>query len=122
MRLQDLERRRSYGARRTFVLFGQLRDEMLSQKRQVVFALTKRRQLNRDDVEAIEQVFTERAIRDGLLRILVRGREQTHINRNLLRAAETPHRALFKHAQKFSLQKRRHLCDLVEQERAAVGY
>ena len=89
------------------MLFGQLRDEMLSEKRQVVFAFTQRRQLNRDDVEAIEQVFTERTIRNGLLRILVRGCKQTHINRNLLRAAETPHRALFKHAQKFSLHPKR---------------
>src|SRR4051812_48658890 len=121
MRLKNLQRGLRQKTRRAIVLYRELCDEMLCQQRQVVFPLAQRWQLNRDDVQAIKEVFAQDAIEDSFFRVLVRRGEKSHVNWNLLRAAESSDGAFLKHAQKFRLKKRRHLCYLVQQKRSAIG-
>ena len=51
----------------------------------------------------------------------MRGRDDAHVDRNGLGRAHGPHFAFLQHAQELDLQRQRHVADLVEQERAAVG-
>src|SRR3954465_15157915 len=94
---------------------------MLSQQGQIVFARTQGGQLNRDNIQTIKEVFAKDACDDRLFRALVRCGKKSHVNRNLLRAAESPHGAFFENAQKFCLKQRGHLRYFVQQKRAAVG-
>src|SRR4051794_22708316 len=94
---------------------------MLRQKWNVILALAQRRQVNRDDVETIQQVFAERPRMNSLVRVFVGGGQQAHVNGNLVRTAKTAHPSLFKHAQQLRLQERRHLAYLTQQESPAVG-
>src|SRR5436853_413091 len=94
---------------------------MLGQQRQIVFARAQGRQLNRDDIQTIKEVFAKDARDDRLFRALVRCGKKSHVNRNLLRATESPHGALFENAQKFCLKQCRHLRYLVQKKRSAVG-
>jgi hypothetical protein len=40
--------------------------------------------LNREDIQPVKQILTERAISDGRAQILICRREHSHINRNRL--------------------------------------
>jgi hypothetical protein len=51
----------------------------------------------------------------------VRRRDHAHVDRDRLRRADGPHLALLQDAQQLDLQRHRHVADLVEQQRAAVG-
>ena len=55
------------------------------------------------------------------VQVAVRGRDDPHVDRDRLAAAERPHRALLQHPQQLDLQGGRHVPDFVEQQRAAVG-
>jgi hypothetical protein len=48
------------------------------------------------------------------------GRHDAHIDRLGLRRADRPYRPLLQHAQQLHLQRRRHVADLVEKQRATV--
>src|SRR5690349_23566862 len=76
--------------------------------------------MNAEDVETIEQIAAQCSFVDCLLRTAIGGREQPNVDFDLLAATETSDRALFDHAQEFCLQERRHLADLVEQQRARI--
>ena len=51
----------------------------------------------------------------------MRGRQHAHIDRLGARRADRAHRAVLQHAQQLDLQRQRHVADLVEEQRAAVG-
>src|ERR1043165_41874 len=68
VRAQGFERGLRKEAGRALVSLTQLRDEVLRKERQIAFTLAQGRHLNRDDVEAIEQVFAELTCMDGLVR------------------------------------------------------
>ena len=76
---------------------------------------------NAHDVEAMEQVLAEQAQPHALLEILVRRRDDADIR--LLRrvAADAVVLAVGEHAQQAHLQIGRHVADLVQEQRAALG-
>ena len=98
-----------------------LLQEEAGQRRDVFLALAQRRQAQADDVEAMEQVFAERAGLDPLLQVLVRGGDDAHVAAHRVVAADAIELAVGEHAQQARLQVERHVADLVEEERAAVG-
>ena len=51
----------------------------------------------------------------------MRRRDHAHVDRDRLRRADRPHLALLQHAQELDLQRHRHVADLVQEQRAAVG-
>jgi hypothetical protein len=53
-------------------LLGVLREEVFGQQRDVLAPLAQRRQVHRDDIDPIEQIFSKAAARDQLLQILIR--------------------------------------------------
>ena len=83
--------------------------------------IAERRQMNRDDVDAVEQVFAESSFRDHLGELLIRGRDDAHRPFELFDAAQTTELPLLQHAQKLHLHHLRHLADLVQEQRALFG-
>ena len=77
--------------------------------------------LDRDDVEAVEQIFLELAVGDHLPQIAVGGGDDAHVDLLGPLGAERLELALLQHAQQLRLQRRAHRADLVEEDRAAVG-
>ena len=87
----------------------------------VFAAAAQGRQLDGDDVEAVEEVFAEAAFADGLAQIDVGGGDDADVDLDFLDAAEVHEAAILEDAQDFGLGIHAHGGDFVEEERAAVG-
>ena len=81
----------------------------------------KRRQAQRHDVEAEEQVFAERALLNGVAQILVGGGDDADVGLDRRAAADGRVFALLQHPEQARLRLHRHVADLVEEQRAALG-
>src|SRR5205823_8776551 len=101
-------------------VFADLLHEMLGEQRDVVLALAKRRQKQRDDVEAIVEILAEDVLLDRLLHVEVRGRDDLHVALDRLRSADALEFLVLDDAQQLRLRGQRHLPDLVQENRAAV--
>ena len=99
----------------------ELADEVLHEQGHVFLAIAQRRQRQRDHVQAVEQVFAERAVGDHLHELGVGRGEHAHVHLDGAVLADALELALLQHAQQLGLQRRAHRADLVEEERAAVG-
>ena len=83
--------------------------------------MTQRRELDRDDVEAIQQVLAKRALRDGAAKIAMGRGEDADVDRALARRADRAARDPDSSTRSsFACSADRHLADLVEEQRAAV--
>ena len=77
--------------------------------------------LQRHDVQPVVEILAEQALLALRVEVAVRGRDHAHVDRDRLRRADRPHLAFLQHAQQLHLQRQRHVADLVEEQRAAVG-
>src|SRR5678815_1593739 len=118
--LEHFHRRRFHGRHTLVVARVELGDERLDQQRQVFLPLAERRQLDGEDVQPVEEIFAQLAALHGLNRHHVGRGEHTDVNGLLVAAAKAAERPLLQHAQQLHLRRRRHLGDLVQEERAAV--
>src|SRR5690606_19235084 len=84
-------------------------------------AVAQRRQVDADDVQAIEQVLAEVAARHLLLEIDVGRGDDANIDLDSGGITDALELALLEHAQELDLQLRLHRADLVEEDRSAVG-
>src|SRR5262245_30094739 len=87
----------------------------------VVEPFSERRQPERHDVEAVEQIFAEQTLVDLLLQIAIGRGDDPDIRLDRRAAADRGVFALLQHAQKTRLRFHRHVADLVEKERASFG-
>ena len=94
---------------------------MLRERQNVLAPLAQRRKLDGDDGQAVVEVFTERALPDGLLEIDVRGGDDSNVNLARRGVSERRELALLKYAEQSRLSFGRDVADLVEEERAAIG-
>ena len=106
--------------RRQALLLGQ-REEVPDQVGHVLGALAQRRQPQRHDVEAEEQILAEQALLDQDAQVLVGGGDDAHVGLDRRAAADGGVFALLQHAQQPRLRLHRHVADLVEEQRAALG-
>ena len=83
--------------------------------------LAKRRQTNRERVDAVVQVFAEAAVADELFERAIGRRYQAEVDLDRLLAAEPLETAIFEHAQQLGLRDERQVADFVEEQRAVVG-
>ena len=74
-----------------------------------------------NDVQAVEQILAEAPGGDLGLDVPMRGGEDAHVDLDCLLAADALELALLQHAQQLELQARRHVADLVEEQRPLVG-
>ena len=87
----------------------------------ILAARPQRRQLHADHVQPMEEVLAEEAARHAVLEVLVGGSDDAHIDAHRGLAADAIEFAFGQHPQQARLQRRRHVADLVEEQRAAVS-
>ena len=99
----------------------ELRHEPPHQQRDVVDALAQRRHVDREDVQAIEQVLAKAAVGNPQLQVAMGRGDDAGVEMNRLRAAEPLELPLFEHAQQLDLDLRRQLADFIEEDRRLIG-
>ena len=99
----------------------ELVDEAPDEEGNILGALAQRRHPDREDVEPVEQVLTERILRHPLLQVAVRRRDDPDIHMHGSRASEPLDLPLFEHPQQLDLNVGRQVADLVEENRRVVG-
>src|SRR5579864_2447274 len=97
-----------------------LLQKMICQQREVVAPLAERRNADRDDVQAIVQIFAEEIFGHSFVEIAVGGGDDAHIDGNLTSAAHRANSTLLQYAQQLDLHGQSHLADFIEEDRAAV--
>ena len=97
-------------------------DEMLDQRRDVFLPLAKRRHDQVDDVEAIEEILAEQALRDHLAQVAVGRRDGPDVDAAAgAVGADLLDFAGFQEPEEQPLHAQRHLADFVHEDRALVG-
>ena len=71
----------------------------MREERNVLESLSKRRDLDRENVQAVVEIFPEFAVGDHLLRIAVRGSDNARVDIDFLVPADAAESSLFEHAQ-----------------------
>ena len=99
---------------------GETSREMARERRDVVLAIAQGRQLDHDDIDAIEQILAKPAGAHLGLEIARGGNQHARVHAARLLIAYAPDLTLLQHPQQLCLQADRQLADLVEQERAAA--
>ena len=118
--LEPLDRGRLDLLRRQPFALGK-REEVADEVGNVLDALAQRRQPQRHDVEAEEQVLAEQALLDQDAQVLVGRGDDADVGLDRRAAADGRVLALLEHAQQPGLRLHRHVADLVEEQRAAFG-
>ena len=89
--------------------------------RHVLEPLAQRRQADRHDVEAVEEILAEAALVDQRAQVLVRRRDDADVGGLQLAPADAGELALLQDAEQPRLGVERHVADLVEEQRPAAG-
>ncbi len=95
---------------------------MLDEKGDVLPALAQGRKGDGDDVDAIEEVLAKCSSLDRLAQVAIGCRDDAHFDLRLDIRSNFADQAILKDAQQLDLHRRRCLADLVEENRAAVGF
>src|SRR5206468_548174 len=111
---------RTQPLRRYAMLAASLLEEVLGEAQDVVTSLAKRRQSQRYAGQAVVEVFAKTPLAPGRDEILVRRRDQPHVDRLVPRPAHAPDRPVLDRLQQLGLQVAGHQGDLVEEERPRV--
>ena len=104
------------------VALPELLEEVVAQQRDVFGALAQRRHPQRDGVDAEIEILAQPPVAQRRVEIDVGRADQPEVDVDDPVAADRPVLALLQHAQQLGLQVRRHLADLVEQQRAALRH
>ena len=80
------------------IIVVRLLDEVINEHRQILQAISKRREVNGARVQAIEKVCAQAFLADRLLRRPIRRCEKSNIDLNLTRTADRKHSALLNDA------------------------
>src|SRR5262249_54497304 len=94
---------------------------MIDQQWNVAGSFAERRQRDRKHIQAVIQVHPESPRLHQLAELLVRRRDDPHVDADRVRAAEAFERLLLNGAQQLWLQLDGQFVDFVEEERAAIG-
>src|SRR5208282_4658019 len=119
---QELHRGVRKASRRLVVLAAELVEKTLDELGDIFLPLAERRQLQRNDVEAVIQVLAETAFANQLHQIFVGGRENANVDLDCIGAAETHELALLNDAEQLGLRFRANRGDFVEENRPLVSY
>ena len=101
--------------------FVMLLKEPFGQQRYIIEALSERRDRQIDHVEPVEQIFSQHAALDQLLRRFIDRGDNAHIDRDVATAAHAPDVVLLQNPQQLALQFIRHGAYFIKQQRAAVS-
>ena len=94
----------------------------MDQRGNVAEALPERRQRDRHDVQAIEEIGAEPALLHLLFEIAIGRGDDADVDADVRRAADPLERLFLEKPQQLGLEQRHHLADFVEEQRAAVRH
>ena len=100
---------------------GELVDQEPHEQRDVLGAVAERRERDREDAEAVVEVFAEGLVVDGLEQVAVGGGDDPDVDRQRRAAADALDLALLEDAEELGLGLQGEIADLVEEEGPAVG-
>ena len=111
------------GERRSFALVLCLKqcEEIVGQRRDVFAAFAQWRQIERDDIDAIEEILAKTAGDNFVGEIAIGGTDDTCVGAALLSVADAVVGAVLKKLKRLGLEAHIELGDFVEEERAVVG-
>jgi len=95
--------------------------EAVGEGKHIVRAFTQRRYGERENIKAIEKVFTKYAALYLIGEVAVSCGQHPDVDAAFFVAADASENAGFEHAQQFGLQIKRKFADLVEQQGSAVS-
>ena len=93
---------------------------VLEQRRDLLAAFAERRQVERQNLEAVEQILAEAALGDQLLEVGVGGGDDPHVNLDGVRLAERMNLMVLEEAKQLGLDLDCDVADFVEEQGAAV--
>ena len=96
-------------------------EKMPHQQRDILAPIAQGRQVDANDVKAVEEVLAKTALSDEGFQILVGGGDDAHIHLDRGEATDTIELAVGQDPQQAGLEFRRHVADLIEEEGAAIG-
>src|SRR4029453_11987780 len=96
-------------------------DEVIDELEQVLFSLAQGRNVERDHLQAIEEVGAETPFLDFLLQVTVGGANDAYADMDVRSAAQAAELHALEDAQELHLNSEAHLADLVQEQRSAVG-
>lgn len=99
----------------------QLLHEMLDQQREVVESFPKGRQVDRNDVDAEEEVFTNSPLGDQLGEVAVGGGDDSDVHGDGAIVADPLNLLRLQRPQEFHLDGRRDIADLIQEDIPAVS-
>src|SRR6185312_9407237 len=94
---------------------------MVDQDGDVVAALAQRRQREREHVDAVEEILAELAFAHLLGEITMGGNHYPHVDLHCPASSNALDLSFFEHAQQLGLHGKRHVANLIEEERTATG-
>ena len=94
---------------------------MFGEEGNVFAAFPERGQIQRNDVDAVVEVFSELPFSNEFLEILVRRRHDAHIHLDGLHPADSGEFAFLQDAQQLGLRHGAEVADFVEEQRAGIG-
>ncbi len=98
-------------------------EEMRREHGHVVRPLAQGGDGNRHDAQTVVQVLAQHPRAQRVLGVAVRGRDEAHVHHRVgPLTAHAPHDAVLDHAQQLRLDRLRHLDQLIQEQRAAVGH
>ena len=104
-----------------FARFAAARQEVLRENGNVVAAVSERRNEERHDRDPVIQVVTEAAVLDGLTEIFIRRRDDADVHFRRMFGADFAHFPFLHGAKELHLHGERHLPDLIQKQRPAMG-
>ncbi len=100
---------------------GEPCEKMPREGQDVLAAIAQRRHADVEHVQAVVEVQAKAAALDLLGQLLVCRGDDAHVDGQIARAPQPAERHLLEDAQQLRLRRHRHLADLVEEQRPAVG-
>src|SRR5687768_16778201 len=94
---------------------------MAREQENVARALAERRQDHFDAANPVVEIFAEAPFLDRGLELAIGGADDPHVRRAIHGVADAAKLPFLQKAKQLGLRAERHLADLVEEERAAVG-
>ncbi len=119
-----LQHRQSLGGRAAHRLAARARelgDEVVDEARNVLAPIAQGRQMDREDVQPVIEIFAELPLGDHRLEVAVGRRHDAHVDLEGLVAADALELALLQGAEELDLDFHRQIADLVEKEGPAIG-
>src|SRR5258708_23347098 len=97
-------------------------DKVFDQQWNVPPSFSKRRHLNRENVQPIKQITTKGPSADGGLQVTVGGRDHSDVSADSTSAADTLKFVLLQNTQECNLSLGGKISDFVEEKRASICY